>query len=274
MPDKLAAAVESLDDVPEALREYYVEGDNGFTLAIDGIESNGGISREDFDQVKTALSKANSEAAQRRKALEKWETLGVGPEDVASLLDAEEERQRREAEKKGEYDKLLAQVAKKKDEERAAVESQRDTALSELRNVLVENRARMELEKADAFVKAALPHVLAHADMREIDGKRMAVILDDDGDVRVDGNGKPLGIADLVKEMSEDEEYAMLFKASEATGGGSAGSGGGARGAGGKAFKEMSDEEKADLLEELERQYGQDEALSRYRKLVSQSRVA
>lgn len=261
MAEKLAVTVESLDSVPEAVRGFYEEADGKFRLAVDGIRTE-----QDIQGLKSALDKER----EARKALEK-RTKSL-PEDFDAdewqrLRQDAEERAQREAERKGEWDKLAKQMADKHEQALAKKAQEMEGLRSRLDTVLRENAARDALEKADAFVHIALPHVLARTEMRDIDGELRAVVLNEAGEPRVDDNGKFLTIDALVKEMSEQDEWAALFKAPDASGGG-AGGRGGARGAGSKAFNKMSETEKMDYMDALVERHGLAEAKRLYSEAV------
>src|ERR1700751_2111090 len=98
----LALNVDSLDAVNENLRPLYVEKDGKFVLDVDGIE--------DTSALKGALQKERKEREAKERQIKAWEKLGKTPDDIAELLEAQQARDLSEAERKGEWDKLKAQM--------------------------------------------------------------------------------------------------------------------------------------------------------------------
>ena len=101
----LKLIVDTIESIPEAMRSSYVERDGKFHLDVDGIE--------DTSDLKSRLTAANKEAADRRKALETWKGIGKTPEEIAALVHAREQDELSNAEKKGEWEKLKAQMNEK-----------------------------------------------------------------------------------------------------------------------------------------------------------------
>lgn len=75
----LKFATETLEGLPEALHEYYEQGDNGFTLKVDGA-----VSKAQFDQVNQKAVDNATEAQRRRKTVERI-TSRLGIEDAAGI---------------------------------------------------------------------------------------------------------------------------------------------------------------------------------------------
>ena len=256
----MQAVVDSLDSVPEALQEFYQEAEDGkFRLPLEGVETEEAVSG-----LKSALAK---EKEARRKANERLSQL---PEDLpdrlerlAALEEAESEREQKQAEKKGEWEKLAAQMKDAHAEEIAAREEIISGLVKELDDNLRRESAILALEEAEASVKVGLPHILQRTETRKgEDGKRRVVVLDDNGDPRIDTKtGDLMTIPQLIAEMKDEPEWAPLFLEPGATGGGATGR----RAAGGgkfKPFKEMTEQDKMDFIDE----HGQEAYVEHMRK--------
>jgi len=100
----------------------------------------------------------------------------------------------------------------------------------DLTESLIENQAARDITLAGGSAELLLPHVKNHTQMREIDGRNMAVVIGDDGKPRLKKGATIatdfLPIADYVEELKEDRRFAGAFSGSGASGGGATNSGG------------------------------------------------
>jgi len=244
----LEVTLESLETVPEALHELYEERDGGFHLRpIKGFVPEGEVSG-----LKSALAK---EKDKRRSAMERLSSLpeGFDPEtDLAELAELRKEREEREtqkAEEKGEWEKLREKQQKAHESAIAAEQEKNSSLRQQLDTVLRKNAAVTHLNEADAFVDAALPHVMGQTKTITEGGEERVIVVDEHGERRLNKDGNDMTMAELIEEMSGVPKYACLFKGSDATGGGSPGRKG-ARGARSKALKDMTEAEKIAYTEE------------------------
>lgn len=245
----LKAVVETLDEVPDGLKEFYEEAEGGFRLSVEGMKSESDIA---------GLSSALEKERKARRTMEKQMKgfpENFDPDDYAAMLKEREEREARSHEQRTEEDKKIARVREEEARKTKAAEDRASVLESQLDKTLRENEAVKALDDAEAFTSVALPHVLGKTETRESDGQRRVVVLDDEGDPRYNGDGSYMTIRDLVKEMKGQQEWGPLFKAKEAVGGGATGRGG-ARGAKGKAFKDMSERERMDFMDALVEEHG------------------
>jgi hypothetical protein len=205
----LKLTVDSLDGVDENLRALYVEKDGKFSLAVDGIE--------DTSALKEALRKERKRADDAEKQKKAWERSGKTPEEIQELLDAQEQRAQTEAEKKGEWDKLRAQM-----NDRHALDLKaKDETIGQMRKrlqaELVDAKAVSALAAAKGSPDLLLPHVQRHV---KVDDDFNVVVVDSKGDPRVNGKGEPLSIADLIEEMKANETFGRAFEGSGHSGSG------------------------------------------------------
>ena len=133
----LKLTVDSLDGMDDNIKGLYVEKDGKFVLPVDGIENTDGL--------KSALASERKRAADLEKQTKTWKTLGKTPEEIAELLEAQELRAQTDAERKGEWDKLRAQMNEK-----------HQTELRTKDETIGQMRKRLEAELVDAKATAAI----------------------------------------------------------------------------------------------------------------------
>lgn len=217
----LKHVIEKLEDVPEALREHYVQSDDG-KYRLDGVEDVSGL--------KSALEKERKERAEAKAALQRLKD--IDPDEYQRLKKESEDRETDKAMKKGEYDKLLSQVVEKHKGELDLKEQRIKSLTGSLESHLIDAEATRAIAGAKGVPELLLPHVRASARVVEEDGKFVVKIVDKDGNPRIgDANGAPMSIAQLVGEMRQSEVFGRAFEASGASGsgapnGGRAGQGG------------------------------------------------
>ncbi len=89
----------------------------------------------------------------------------------------------------------------------------------ELDNRSLSEQARKAIEAAGGRPRLLEPHVRARSKM--IDGR--AVVVDEDGNPEIGNDGNPKGIGELVKQLKQDDDFALAFKGNGASGGGGRG---------------------------------------------------
>ncbi len=267
----LEATVDSLDAVPETVRDDYVKGEDGrFHLKIlaDYVPAD---KVEDTTGLKSALQKERDAraAAERRNKEVQEKYAGIDLEEVEQLRQERAAREEEEAKKAGEWDKLKDQMVSRHNEDLAAKDKELGSMRGELERHLVDSQATAAINKLEGNVTLLLPHVknlirLVKGD----DGQYRPQVVDHSGTPRVNGEGNPLSIEDLVREMREQDVFAGAFKGTNQSGSGTppadGGEGGGGGGGGkppngkppaeGKARSTMTPREKVEYIKE----HGQD----------------
>lgn len=234
---KLQPTVESLDSIPETLRDNYEQAEDG-TYRLNFLKDYVPADKvEDVGGLKSALGKereAAREAARKLKAMQE-QFAGFDVEEYQALKDAQHKAEEERAKKAGEFDALKAQMMQKHQEELSKKDKEilRRTAALEKR--LVDSEAVSALNDLKGNVTLLLPHVKAHVKVVEDDaGQFVARVVDDAGNPRVNGEGKFLTVRDLVSEMRDLDAYAPGFANAVKSGGGTPPNGTGGEGAGGK----------------------------------------
>lgn len=243
----LKLVIDKLEDVPEAVRgEYEHDEKSGkYKLKVEGIEDTSGL--------KSALEKERSDRKALEKKIKQWEALGKSPEEIAELSQQHEEEQRAKLEKKGEYDKMLQQVQDQHKKTTDALTARTNSLMGYIQSTLVEGEAARAIAEHKGSINILLPHVKARTKVVEEDGQFRVVVVNEKGDPRVNAEGKPLAISDLVTEMKQDKEFGRAFEGTGQSGGGTPPGGGGQPPAGGPGAKQrskMSHAEKSDFIRE------------------------
>lgn len=167
--------------------------------------------------LKSALIKERENV---KKAGRIFEELGITPDEVKELVAARKQQEQANAEKRGEYEKIL-----KRQQEEAAKEIERHRAeatqfKAAYQAGVVQTQLMQELVSAGATQEAIklLPTILQNrTKLDTVDGSLSVRVLDANGEVMVTAKGEA-GIADLVQEAIK--EYPGLFKAPVKSGSG------------------------------------------------------
>jgi len=186
--------VDKLDGVDEALKSLYKETDGGFVLDVDGA-----VPQSKFAEVNQKAVDAATEAARRRKTLERV-TGKLGLETADGLDDA--------------LDALIAGKGGKKDADQEAVIAQIKAASTAKETELLGRLKAIQMDGAAAQSQAALmaagfsdkvAKMLATSNLNRVQ-------LDDDGKIRImSEKGTPLAgsgadgfatFGDLAKELA------------------------------------------------------------------------
>jgi hypothetical protein len=242
----LKLTVDSLDGVDEALRPLYVEKDGKFSLAVDGIEDTSGL--------KNALAAERKRAADLEKQTKGWKTLGKTPEEIAELVEAAELKAQTEAERKGEWDKLRAQMNDKHALDLKAKDETIGQMKKRLEAELIDAKAVAAIAAAKGVPDLLLPHVQRHV---KVDDDFNVQVVDAKGDPRVNGKGEPLSIADLIEEMKANEIFGRAFEGSGHSGSGTRPNSGGGGNPPGQVKRRSDLKTRADRAAFVD-QYGHD----------------
>src|SRR5215831_8880307 len=169
---RLKAIIDKLDDVPEALRELYVEREGKFYADFDGIEDVTGLKKNQADLLK------------EKKALqEKLDAFkDIDPAEFKKLKDEATERDNSKLKAEGKFDELKQKWDQQKAAEIGAVQKQLDEANGKLRKFTLEDRVRAAAVKA-GIIPELIDDVLVVTSKRfDLNDKGQIVVLDNDGD--------------------------------------------------------------------------------------------
>lgn len=226
----LKLSVDTIDDVPEAVRSFYEEKDGKFSLKIDGLEDTTGL--------KTALEKERRAARDAQKIAKQFEGLGLSADEIKAMVDEKQKAERDAAAKAGNFEKVLNQHRAAWENDKAMLEAELNAARLSERSAIIGTNLMAALSKAGATEEGIdlMPDRLAaRVKFETEEGKRVVKIMAADGETPMAGSGKD-GVAtfdDLVKDALK--KWPSLFKASGAGGGGKP-PGSGAGGAGNRTM--------------------------------------
>lgn len=221
---KLNAEIGSLDEVPEAAREFYAEHQGAYRLQVDGVEFP-----DEVAGLRSALEKLKRERNQLREDLKAYE----GIEDPEAAVAALEKLN--ELEEGADPDKVEA-IREKYERELAAQQEKMSAKLQRLENGLRQktveadlNTAISELGIEDPTLRRAAKALLRDRgpQMIEVDGAFMAVFPED-----VKGLPNQTPVTDFVKAWGETDEAKSFLPAKGGGGSGAEGSKNNGAGAG------------------------------------------
>lgn len=229
----IKAIVETTEGLPEAIQELYqpIEGGEGFRL---NVEPAGGYELQDVSGLKSALSKERGEADRLRKEVSRFKDIDPdrAREAMTKLHDLEQIDPEAAADKiaQQKIEAATKQLLGKHKDEITAREERIKALQGNVEKLLVDQVATVALSEAKGSVKLLLPHVQRSTRVIEREGKFSVEVVDDDGNVKINGKGDPITISELVAEMRASDEFGRAFEASGKSGAGMAqinGSGGG-----------------------------------------------
>jgi len=229
----LPAFAETLEGLPEPLREHYVETEDGrFRLDTDGLEDVSGL--------KSALEKERT----ARRAL-KAELAALKPSDEPAAPEADEapEAEAPKAEAPDAEPEQPAPETAEPDQPDPdpAADPVPNAETEALRHGLIAAEARAAVLAARGSAELLLPVVLPRLRVATTeDGGSVVQVVDETGaPLRQDGEGSaPLTVADLIDRLRADPLYARAFDGSGKAGSGAPTAG---RGGGGAVTVSLSD---------------------------------
>lgn len=193
----------------------------------DAEDGDGGDEDDEKSYGEGYVKGLRKENAKWRNKLKETETKlaafdGIDPDAVRELLEKNKQKEKEEAEKSGDFDKLREQMLKEHQKEISAKDAQyvelesRYAALeTEVKTIVLSNEIATHAASAECLNPKLLYMAVAGEAVVETteDGKRVVRFKDEDGEVRYNTKtGKPLSVKDRIAELKNDEEYAMLFK--------------------------------------------------------------
>lgn len=147
------------------------------------------------DEVNAILAKTKSQL--EKKFASKYEDLG-DPDHVREVLSQHQKREQEQAMKRGEFDKILQELASKKDAEI----QKRDRIIEsfKLETPVIDAAARYRAVNPDQ-VKALIRNNL------RLNGDGEVEVLDREGKVRYDDSGRPLSVDSFVQNWLQENPH-------------------------------------------------------------------
>lgn len=212
----LPLSVDKIDVIPENQRGAYVEKNGKFVLDVE-IEDTSGLKNKNSELLAT-----NKKLSERAKILGERT-----PEEIQADFDLAAKAREQKAKDEGNFEELkklqAIELAKKDDAIKASE--------TEIYDLVARNGAIEAITAAGGKVKKLLEPVLKQVKVVKEGDKRVAKVVDAKGNPRiVDGQGTEMTLAQLVETFKADDDYAVDFAASGASGSGSRNGGGGGGG--------------------------------------------
>lgn len=168
-----------------------------------------------LDKERTARKEAEKDAAKYKDVdVEKYEQL------VSEAEKAEQERQR----EAGKFDELLEKERDKFQDALKERDAKVAALTTSLESTLIESAAKSAIAEHGGDAELLLPHVTKTTKLMEIDGRHVAVVVDEKGEPRLAPEAKTatdyMGIEHLVGGWKEGGKYQGAFEGTGASGGG------------------------------------------------------
>ena len=220
----LRARLDSLDGLPDSVKELYASRDGKYVL---DVETVGDFALENIGGLKHTLQEWKAKHERQREKLDAFGSYT--PEQVEAALAKLAEPEPTPAgdktpwrEAKTALEAKIAQLEKLAGD----LEKKNEATVGQLRKQLVDNASLEAINKVGGNAKMLLPALRNIVDMRPKDGtdEWQQVILDEHKNVREDfrnGQMVPLQVTDLVAELRQDSEWSGAFPSSGASGSGS-----------------------------------------------------
>ena len=208
-----------------------------------------GVDVEEFERTRKALEKANKEAAERRIKLKEWDELGVDPEKVKQLLQAQREAEIKKAEEEGRYQELIDKMREDINRKEHEANEKLTAMQTKLEKQLKEKEVVAAIAAEDGVAALLKSHVEKYVDIVEGDDGYETVIKDEYGQVRKNEDGSNMTIRQLVQSLKEHPELSFGFKAPKVSGSGTQDAGSQSKTAPKKSKSKMTAREKAAYVE-------------------------
>ena len=177
--------------------------DMGTDPANDSVENQAPAAKT-YSQKEVDDMMARMKSSLQKKLLKPYEDLG-DPDELRNLREQAQKREQEAQMKRGEFDKIIQELAAKKDAEI----QKRDMVITEYKvnTPILSAAAQHGAVNAEQVRQLLSPNVRLNAD-GEVE------VVDTQGSVRYTDSGKPLGVNDLVQEFLTSNPH---FKAATPT---------------------------------------------------------
>jgi hypothetical protein len=211
------------------------DGNGVFTVADYArpmVEDYTGTSKA-LKQAQAALKSTNEENTRRRHATSKVEGLvkelgltvdDTDPESIVTALKSHLDELQSNVKNGKEHQINIENVKKALKTAHEDAMRAKDAEVSKLTkaisNHMIRQAATQAIAQEKGSVELLLPHIERHAKV-VVDGENFAArVVDDNGEIRVNGAAQPLSIEEFVKEMKTKQQFARAFDSEAANGNG------------------------------------------------------
>ncbi len=222
------------------------------------------LAEEQFNKAASGLKSKNQELLNEVKKLKQFKSA-VGddfdPDEYKVLRESKRKAEEEKARQEGNWEKLKESLVEQHHKEVEKLNTEIAMLKGSVERYLIDSQIRSKLSEAGANVHLMEGIVKQHVRPINENGDYRIVVVDKEGNPRIgSSDGSLMTISQLIKEFSEQSEYAPAFPGTGRTGTGSNVQRG-KSGPANKKISEMSDAEKADLITEI----GQDAYQTRRR---------
>lgn len=225
----LKGIIDKQEEIPEALKDFYVEKNGRFYLQVEGMDHD-----ENWTGLKTSYQKVLAEKKELESRFKPWKSFEKSPDEIRQALeDYENLKSVNPANLKEDLEKRINAVKQQMIQQHEAEKSQLtkdlEQARTQLRNHLIHAKAAEAINSAEGIAKPLLPLLLNRMDT---DDQNRVFIRDDSGNPMVNSKGEYMDPAEFLNALKQDPDYKGLFRAKPSSGSGS--TGGPGRNIGGK----------------------------------------
>ena len=178
----------------------------------------------------TGLHKTMESERDARKALElKMKQFdGIDVDEVKKVMAEKAKAADEKSRAAGDFEKLLKQQGEKFTKELEERDTTNKGLHGDLEEALIDSAAMKAISKFEGDAELLLPHVKAATKLIEVNGKQVAVVVDESGEPRLAPDAKKatdyMSIEHLVGGWKEDGKFAGAFTGTGASGGGASAS--------------------------------------------------
>jgi hypothetical protein len=193
------------------------------------------FTQAEVDEMTKGLKSKNTELlAKFKTASERYKNLpeDATSEEIAEALKEKREAAQKQAEAKGEYDKLVTQMGSRHTEEKSKLEGTIKTLTTRIQTKEKRLAVRDAVSEVEGDYDLLAPHILEQLDVEEDGDDYTVFVVNKKGEAIVGADGKKKTVAALVKEMAENPKYAGAFSAANVGGSGGRNGGGAGRSSG------------------------------------------
>ena len=213
-----------LAGMPDVLKGYYTDK----WTDINGKPGEEGRwklrGHEDVTALKNAYGRVKAQLETVETKAKRYEDAGIDPDEFKRLKDMRERLEREKEVQRSEFDKQFTEASEQYKTEIKVRDDQIQKLQANLQRALINEKASIDIAAADGSPDLLLPHIQSRAQVQEVDGRYIAVVLGDDGKPRLKKGAQKatdfLPIREYVEELREDERFAGAFRGTGSSGSG------------------------------------------------------
>ena len=178
--------------------------------------------QNELEQLRKYQKKANEEAKNYRLKAKAYEESGFSPEELKELREKEIQRQQKEMERKGDFNKLKETLAREFSEKEKQYQSRIEQLQSSMEKTLVQREVVSAIAKHDGIETLLQPHVERNVKLMENDdGTMVARVVDPDGSPMFNSKGEYMSVDEYVASLREHDDFGVAFRGRQQSGSGS-----------------------------------------------------